>query len=239
MKNPALVAVSRQNVLQRQMDVIADNLANAQTTGFKAETLSFAEHLHKKTNPNEVSFVKIKAHKKDFSQGSLHYTSNQTDMAIQGDGFFKIQHPDGIRYTRAGAFQMSPTGQLVNLEGYPVLDAGNGPVNLPPNVTSFQVSASGEVITPNGVAGKIGLAKFEDSQKLERVGGNLYKTDAQPQNADKAFIIQGAIEESNVKPVLVITEMIEVLRNYQTTQQLIDEESERRKGVIDHMIKLA
>ena len=130
MDNSVYVALSKQTAADRQMALIANNIANANTPGFKSESSVFAQHLTKDAS-GSTAYVNDIGTLRDTSQGPLQTTGNPLDFAIQGDGFFAVQTPQGERYTRAGNFSVNGQGEMVNSDGYQVLDQGGAPITLP------------------------------------------------------------------------------------------------------------
>src|SRR6186713_252066 len=149
MENAALVGLSRQIALQRELDVVANNIANMNTTGYKADNVVFHEHLMPAARANQfrgndraVSFVQDRATWLDLSQGAIKQTGNPLDVAVSGDAYLVLQTPKGERYTRNGAFQISATGQLVNSEGMAVMGQG-GPIVFQPDDHSISIGNDG------------------------------------------------------------------------------------------------
>jgi len=244
MESPSLVLLSGQQALERAMDIVANNVANASTTGFKREGIEFGNYLDNAgdTTGSSLNFVVDRATYRDASNGPIQPTGNPLDLAIQGAGYFPIQTPGGIQYTRAGAFQLNSQGEIVTQSGYPLLGEGNQPITLPE--TAFEVNVSGDgFITARvdkGVSlldvGKLSVVKFADEQQLKPAGAGLYSTDQVGTPADSSKIVQGAIEESNVQPVAEITNMIRIMRSYEQTVNLVGQENSR---ITDALTKLS
>src|SRR6187551_1726840 len=212
MANELLIGLSRQLTLERQMDVVANNVANVNTTGYKADRSLFAEYLtspaHEdnfKGRDRRVSFVQDRATFHDFAQGAAEQTKNPLDVAVDGSGFLVVQTPAGERYTRDGGMQINNLGQLVNASGFPVLGT-SGPIVFQPTDKNITIAADGNVTVVEGtnridsVRGKLRLVSFADPQKLVKEGSNLYSgIAAQPDI--KSTLRQGFIEKSNVNSV--------------------------------------
>ena len=172
METPTYIALSRQMVLRDQMDVVANNLANANTSGFKAEMMLMSEVEIPAEEGTALSYVQDFATARDFSPGTQRPTGNDLDLAIQGDGFFAVQTPEGVRYTRVGRFQLDDEGTLVTSHGYPVL-AGGSSVTLNPDDGVVHVGEDGTISTDlarNGqllqVAGKLDVVDFANRAAL-------------------------------------------------------------------------
>lgn len=246
MENPAYIVLSQQAGLRRQMDVIANNLANANTTGFKAERLMFAEYLvTKASNPltsgagAQISFVGQAGTYSDHREGTLQSTGNQLDMAIAGPGYFTVDTPGGPRYTRDGRFEMDGQGRIINREGFPVLGRGGQPLSVPTGATRVEVSSTGRLSSDKGEIGELGIVKFENDYAMRKVGGNLYETDAQPQPVDGATKVQqNMVEASNVQSIFEVSNMIELQRRYQASQRLLEAEHERARTAIQKLTRV-
>ncbi len=239
METPIYIALSRQMALRQQMDVVANNIANANTAGFKAEMLLMSEVELPAEQGTELSYVQDFATARDFSPGGLRVTGNDLDLAIQGDGFFAVQTPEGVRYTRVGRFQLDDNGTLVNAQGYAVL-AGGGPVTIDPDDGAVHVAADGSISTDrarNGqllaAAGKLDIVDFANRAALAPAPDNLFDAKDQQPIAATGKVAQGMLEDSNVQPIVEMTSLIEVTRNYQAMQRFLDNEHERQRKAIN------
>ncbi|MEI8396165.1 MAG: flagellar basal-body rod protein FlgF [Rhodospirillaceae bacterium] len=239
METPIYVSLSRMMALRHQMDVVANNVANATTTGFKQERVQFAEFLDKPANGERVSLVQDRTTVRDLSPGPVSATSNPLDVAISGKGWFAVDTLNGPHYTRAGRFQLDAKGTIVDNNGLPVMGTGNRPITLPTGTTRINITGDGSVFSdanPLTPVGRIGVVNFQKEQQMTEVGSGLFTTDEIPTPAAKdTKITQGAIEESNVKPVIEMTNMINVLRQYQGMQKIVDAEHERLKNMIQKL----
>lgn len=248
MQNALLIGLSRQVVLERQMDVVSNNLANINTNGFKAERSMFQEFLNTGAHEDNfqapdrrVSFVQDRAAYHDFTPGPLEQTKNPLDIAIDGPGFLVVQTPAGERYTRDGKLTIDPRGQLVNASGYPVL--GNaGPIVFQPTDKEINIAADGNVSVIEGTAtidslrGKLRLVSFARPQSLEKQGGNLFAATNDAGTPDTtAQVRQGYVEKSNVNSVAEMSRMISVTRSYQSIASLLQQEGELQKTAIERL----
>lgn len=234
MENPGYIALSRQMVLRRQMDVVANNVANMATPAFKGEGMMFVEHL-RRTEPGErVRFVQDIATVRDLRSGPLTHTGGVLDLAIQGDGYFAVETPDGQRYTRAGGFTLDPEGQIVTAQGYPVLSDGGAPLTLPVDADEITVSRDGTIATDQGEIGRVAVLGFADEQALRHLEGGLYDPDGQEAvPVETPEVEQGALEGSNVAGVVEMTKLIATVRSYQAAAKMADEEHQRQRRAID------
>ncbi len=233
MDNTSYIALSRQLGLQRQMSVIANNMANMTTSGFKGQKMVFAEVLAQAGEPGRLSFVEDKGTVRDMAPGALSQTSNPFDFAIDGEGLFAVQTPNGPRYTRNGHFRLSDTGQITTSGGYPLLDEGGGTITLPGNVRSVQVARDGTVSTPEGVIARLRPVVFENPQALEPEGQSLFKADAPPLPAEGSNIVQGSVEGANIQPIMEMTRMMETVRAFQNTQRLLETQHDLTRRTVE------
>lgn len=227
MDNSIYITLSRQLALFRDMDATANNIANANTTGYNSEHIKFESYLTKDVNlgqRNDMSFAHDISSYRNTQSGSKTVTNAPLDVAINGNGYFTVQTPLGIRYTRAGNFQLSTDGTLVTVEGYSVLDNSNQPIVFPENTNEVEIGDNGNIRVNKEDFGQLGVVQFENEQLLERVGHTFYKADAAPLPADPAEvkIAHGVLENSNVQPVLELTHMIKVSRAVGSTAKFIE-----------------
>jgi flagellar basal-body rod protein FlgF len=237
MENTGLIMLSRQGTLMRQMAVVANNIANMNTNGFKGEKMMFAEYIVKSQSRDQigrekVSFVRDIASARDFSEGPMQNTGNPLDIAIRGDGFLAVGSNDGELYTRNGHLRLNETGQLVTQAGNPVLSSGGQPFFFAPEDKGITITRDGTVSTNNGELGKLKVVKFNNEQKLRQVGGGMFTTSEQPQNVKRPEVLQGMLEQSNVQPIIEMAKMIEVQRAYAAAGSFISREDKRQLAMI-------
>ncbi len=240
MENSLTVALARQSVLGRQMDVIATNLANLETAGFKAENMIFTEHLEQTAEGEILSLVHDVGFVRDLSAGPMVGTQSPLDLAIHGQGYFAVETPDGERYTRHGVFQLDADGQIVTTEGNPVLNNGGAPISIPLETSSITITRDGTVSADAQEVGKIKLVSFENPQALSKAGSGLYEAiDQTPTTDSDSEILQGMVESSNVKGVVEMTRMVDTVRSYQAAAKLADTEHQRILDAIDALVTTA
>ena len=249
MENALLIGLSRQMTLERQIDVVANNVANVNTTGFKTDRSLFEEYLRSPANEanfmrpdRRVSFVQDRGTFKDFSPGASEQTKNPLDVAIDGRGFLVVQTPAGERYTRDGNLQINNQGQLVTQSGYPVL-GGSGPIVFQQTDKQINIATDGNVTVLEGtnridsVRGKLRIVSFADPQKLVKDGGNLFSAGpgvaAQPDTTSR--VNQGYIEKSNVNSVHEMSRMIEITRTYTQVSSLLQQQHELHRTAIEKL----
>jgi flagellar basal-body rod protein FlgF len=246
MENALLIGLSRQVALGRELDVIANNMANVTTNGFKARSSRFAEHLmpvaSAETFPRpdrRLSYVIDAGTPLDITAGPIERTGNPLDVAIKGVGFFVVQTQAGERYTRSGAFELNPQGQLVTSEGHVVL-GDNGPIAFTPQESGFNIAPDGTVTSSQGQRGRLRLVRFDNPQLLGNEGQNLFSSPAPPQPAGNASRLEsGALERSNVKPVTEMSRLIEVNRSYASVAQMVARMDELRRSAIARLAEAA
>ncbi|MDB5608292.1 MAG: flagellar basal-body rod protein FlgF [Bradyrhizobium sp.] len=248
MENTLLIGLSRQTTLERQLDVIANNVANVNTVGFKADTSLFEEYLmpgaHEDNfigSDRRLSYVQDRGTFRDFSEGAAEQTKNPLDVAIDGGGFLVVQTAAGERYTRDGGLHLNSQGQLVTVTGNPVLGT-SGPIVFQPTDHDINVAEDGTITVQEGngradaLRGKLRLVSFPDAQKLLKEGFNLYSSGEGAAQADvKSALRQGFIEKSNVNAVAEMSRMIEVTRAYTQISTLLQQESDLHKTAIEKL----
>ncbi|MBX3533663.1 MAG: flagellar basal-body rod protein FlgF [Xanthobacteraceae bacterium] len=252
MENALLVGLSRQVALRRELDVIANNIANINTTGFKGESMMFeqyldptARHEYFPGNDRRIAFVMDRATLQDFTQGPLQRTEAPLDVAIDGPGFFAVQTQNGERFTRAGNFHLNPQGQLVNNNGHLVLGQG-GPIVFEPTDTNIAIAADGTISATNGAGqvgdrGKLRMVTFANPPQLTQQGDGLWSAGngLTPQVAPVTTrAVQGALEKSNVQAVKEMNRMLEVTRAYTTINNMQSRTDELRRKAIEKLAEV-
>src|SRR5437763_11566017 len=252
MENGSLVGLSRQIALARELDVVANNIANLNTTGFKADNVVFQEYLMPgaranqfAANDRQLSFVQDRATWLDLSQGPVEHTGNPLDVAIGGNAFLTVQTPRGERYTRNGALQINAQGQLVTSEGLQVIGQ-NGPIVFQPNDRDISIGVDGLISvregqnTTDSQRGKLKLVDFAQPRLLQKDGTSTYMAPAGVTSREPtdAKVTQGAIEKSNVQSVTEMTRMVEITRAYTQIAQILQNQSDMRRSAIDKLAEV-
>jgi flagellar basal-body rod protein FlgF len=242
MDTALFVALSRQAVLRREMDVVANNIANVDTAGFKVESLiseteSRPVSAGKDSGPRNVQYVLDKGLARDFGQGAMTTTGAPLDVAIEGDGFFQINTDAGERYTRDGRFTVDPAGVLVTASGHPVGGEGGAEILIDPKKGPVTIARDGIISQGEERIGKLGVVRFASLAGLSKDGDGLYRNDANvaAQAAPDAVLHQGSFEGSNVNAVLEVTRMIEVTREYEKISKLMDQTAELDRRSIERL----
>lgn len=231
MEIPGYSTLSRQSGLLREMQLVANNIANLSTNGFRREGLIFSEHVTRLDQDPALSMANGNAHSISMVQGGLVHTGGTYDLAIEGEGFFLVETPFGQGFTRSGSFTPSDNGLLVTNDGFPVLDSGGAAISLPQGANQIAIGPDGTISADGAPVAQIGIWAPIDPLSLRREAGTIFVgTEGEPTQAGK--VRQGMLEESNVNPVLEIARMIEVQRAYELGQSFLDAEDERAKSVI-------
>nr|WP_070960314.1 flagellar hook-basal body complex protein [Hyphomonas sp. Mor2] len=226
MSNSIYATLSRQDGLLKELQVVANNIANANTTGYKTDRAVFAEYLVQTgTDTPSLSMGALAGHNFDLTQGTVKFTGGQFDVAIQGEGFFAVQTPAGERLTRAGSFQVSAEGELITPDGASVLDSGNTPIQIPPEAANISIAGDGSITVDGELLGQLGV--FRATGQLQRDTDTRFTAEGGIEPIENANVLQGALEASNVSPVLEMARMIEVQRAYEAGQNVLEEEHQR------------
>lgn len=238
MDNSIYASLSRQSGLMRELSVIANNIANSDTTGYKRESAVFSEYIKSAaqtgasdTPQNSISMGRLGAHVSHFESGAIRQTGGTLDVALDGEGFFTVETPQGERLTRAGHFITDAEGTLIMPNGFPVLDDGGGQIQIPLEVNLLAIGGDGTISADGVEVARLGVVTSDPIQ-LTREGENFWSAGAGTEPLETPKIIQGFLEGSNVQPVNEIARMIEVQRHYDAGQKLLDQENERIKSVI-------
>ncbi len=243
MDNAVLIGLSQQMALRNQMTVIANNLANVNTAGFKGGRLLFEEYLMPTSEENlpgtsatNLSYVQDGAVLRDFVTGRMQRTDNPLDVAIGGKGWMVAQTEAGERFTRNGNLGLRNDGTLITSAGHPILGDG-GPIVIGPDETGITIAEDGTISTSVGVKGRLRLVEFDNEQALRKEGNSLFSSPDQSKSAERPRFVQGMIEGSNVQPVVEMTRMIEVQRAYTRTASILQREDELMRDSINKLGK--
>ncbi len=239
MDNITTIALSRLVAQQRATDVIATNLANSATPGFHAERMLFSDWLQKApaggNGRGSIAFTQDRATYRDPQTGPLQPTGNPLDLAITGDGYFSVQTPAGVRLTRAGHFGLNAAGNIVDGQGHTLLDSNGQPLLLAATDTNLTISADGSIRSSNGVVGRIGVVMPTSPQALRSEGGLLSVASGPTAPVAAPKLVQGAVEGSNIQPTVELTRMMNGLREFQFTSEMVQAEADRQQSAIDKL----
>lgn len=235
MENALYVSLSRQIVLQSQMDMVANNVANVTTPGYRAQNLLFNEYV---TDPKgqgpSYSMVYDRGDYTSTAPGPMQTTGAPLDIGLQGPGFFEISTPQGPRYTRGGSFTLNAIGEIVMPNGDKLSSGGGSGISIPQESKEIMIDEHGNVSTETGVVGKISIVEFGNTDQLIREGSGLYRApiNATTTPASHTKTMQGLLEGSNVQAVVETTRMINILRDYQSLQRIIQNEHDLERNAI-------
>ena len=234
MDNSVYATLSRQTGLERSMRIIAANLANVSTDGYRREGEVFAEWVDRlPVDGGALSQATALVRTTDFSQGAMKATGQALDLAIEGPGFFSVQTADGIALTRNGAFTLSPAGEVVASDGARLLDEGGAPIAIPAGTARIDISQDGTISADGAAVGRVGVSAVADLSALTRIAETRFEPQGDPLPVGAATSVrQGFIERSNVNAVLEMTRMIDVQRSYEAGQSFLRAEDERMKEAI-------
>jgi len=240
-ENAAYVGLSRQMTLRRELDIVANNIANADTTGFKVEQLLLGAEIGERARnafirPG-VSFVLDNGIGRDYGQGALEQTGRNLDFAIEGEGaFFKLNDGAGEAYTRDGAFTLDPEGRLTT-EGGAAVQGDGGEIILDRALGEPAVAADGTISQNGRSVGRLSIVRFDTLAALEKGGDGLYRnaSNATAVEATDARVRQGMLEGSNVNPILEITNLIEIQRAYESVTRMIENTNDLSRRAVERL----
>jgi flagellar basal-body rod protein FlgF len=253
MDNTTYIALSRQQALWNQLEVVANNLANVNTNGFKGSDTLFSQYVTK-VKSDDRPFRDRVAYTHDFglvrnlAQGTLNYTGNTFDLAVQGDGYFVVRKPGSANgqtapedhYTRAGGFTVNADGQLVNQSGSQVMSTQGQPIIIPGDAGDITIQGDGSIKAKDGrTLGKIRVVRFDSERDLKAVDGTQFAAaeGQQPIDEPTPKVAQGVLEDSNVNAISEMTHLININRSYADVAKLIDEEHTRKRQAADTFSK--
>ena len=237
MENPIYIALSRQTALRREMSVVANNVANANTTAFKKEVMIYQAFAEKTPFMPSLDFVIDQGTAIELEQGDLKVTHNTFDLGIDGPGYFQVDDGTGTKYSRNGTFTLDERNRLVTQGGYPVLDTQGNPIVIPRGGTDLTIGQDGNVRLADELVGQIGLVEFDETLSLRKSRDSLFDTEAVPVPATESRIMQGMIETSNVNAIGEMTAMIEIHRAYEAVKSMLDREDKRQESIIQRLAR--
>jgi len=233
MDNAGYIGLTRQTGLLKELQTVANNIANISTTGYRREGVIFSEFIRKTGGGSpSLSFADANGRLTDPTQGALTQTNGKFDFAIEGSGFFQLETPNGTRLTRAGSFTPNAQGELVSVDGFRLLDTGGAPIFIPPDAKTTAVAQDGTFSADGVPLARVGVVQPSDPNSMLRAGGVLFKTASGVEPVENAKIFQGFLENSNVSPVTEMARLIEVQRNYELGQKFLDREDQRIRSVV-------
>ncbi|WP_170327819.1 flagellar hook-basal body complex protein [Ruegeria arenilitoris] len=233
----AYVTLSRQSGLMNEMRLVANNIANANTTGYRAQGLVFSEFVQDVPGNPSLSMSRAEARNTSQQQGLLTETGGQFDFAIEGDGFFMVETASGNRLTRAGAFSPSAESDLVTMDGHRVLDVNGAPVFIPPDAASIDVGSDGTLSIEGQLLGQIGVYRVADPSTLVREGSTQFRAEGEIEPVENPVVVHRFLEGSNVNAVHQVTRLVEIQRAYELGQSFLETEDERVRGALKALMR--
>lgn len=240
MESSLYVGLSRQMVLNNAMTMVANNVANANTAGYRAQNPMFQEYIsNERYDKDDLSMVYDMGQYDTTTPGPVQLTGNPYDVALSGPGFMAVTAPSGeMQYTRAGNFTVNTRNELVTPSGYKVSGPGGDAIALPTGAKQVTITDAGEVTADGNTVGRIGVFEFDNLQELRPEGNGLYSAKTPGRPATETKMVQGSLEGSNVNSIQETTRMIEILRTYQSTMRMIQNEQERQVSAITTLSKV-
>ncbi len=236
------LAASRLIAQQRAMDITANNIANANTPGYRTERVQFSDWIDKQPGtaavPGDgtVTYTQDRATYRESQPGSITHTGNPFDLALSGDGYFTVNTKAGPRLTRDGRFGLMPDGTVADSNGNPLLDVNGQPIQMAPTDTQISIAGDGSISSENGEIGKVGIVQPTDPMKLQAEGATKFVSGSDTAPVAAPGIVQGAVEQSNVQPVMEVTRMMDNLRQFQFVTQMVQAEGDRQQNSIDKLL---
>ncbi|MEM7319915.1 MAG: flagellar hook-basal body complex protein [Pseudomonadota bacterium] len=237
METAGYAALTRQSGLMNELRMVANNIANSATTGYRQEGLVFSEFVVDRPRHNSLSMTRAQVRNTSHAQGVLTQTNGRFDFAIEGRGFFLVETENGDRLTRAGSFTPNAQGDLVTPQGHRVLDAGGAPIFIPPDARNLNVGADGSVSVDGAFQSQIGVFLPSDPNDLIREGGVLFRAEGGIGPYVEATILQGFLEGSNVNTMGQMARLIEVQRAYELGQSFLEAEDRRIRDAVKGLLR--
>ncbi|KUJ77968.1 flagellar biosynthesis protein FlgF [Ruegeria marisrubri] len=233
----AYVTLSRQSGLLNEIRLVANNIANANTTGYRQQGLVFSEFIQGSRQGPSLSMARAQARNTSLQQGGMTQTNGTFDLAIEGDGFFVLETPAGNRLTRAGSFTPNAQGELTSPDGHRVLDANGAPIFIPPDAVSVHLGNDGTISAGGQPLGQIGVYRPADPGDLVREGGAMFRADGEVEPVESPKVLQGFLEGSNVNALEQTTRLVEIQRAYELGQSFLKNEDERVRGALKALMR--
>ncbi len=235
MENSIYIGLSRQTALRRELSLVANNIANINTTSFKRELGVYAVAPTKTTSTEKLDFVIDHGSSVSFEPGSIKSTENDFDIAINGPGFITIDDGTGIKYTRNGSLSLTSENQLITRDGDAVVDDAGAPIIVPLDGRKLQIGVDGTISLDNEIIAKIKLAEFDSPHLLQKRGDSKFETTEQPREPINSRVLQGKLETSNVTAVKELVRMVDIQRSYEAINKFLEREGERQRTAIQRL----
>ncbi|MEO3474499.1 flagellar basal-body rod protein FlgF [Roseomonas sp. CAU 1739] len=244
MDSPGYIILSRLSLQSRATEVLAHNVANADTPGFRAQRPVFAAFVARQDSGaappggRPIAYVQDRATWREMEPGPVQSTGNPLDVAINGEGFFAVETPRGERFTRAGRFSIGQDGRIVDMEGHAVMGAEGNAIAVSRNDTRITIQGDGTVRSENGTLGRLRIVTFANPQTLRGEGDRLFDPAGEdPQPVERPAVVQGALEGSNVHPIMEMTRLTTEMREFQFAAQFAEKEGERLSTAVERILR--
>lgn len=237
MESAGYAILSRQSGLLNETRIVANNIANTATTGYRQEGLLFSEFISDNRSQSSLSMGRAAVRNTSLEQGVLTQTNGRFDLAIEGDGFFLVESDNGERLTRAGSFTPNADGDLVNAQGHRVMDEGGAPIFVPPDTGEISIARDGTISANGQLLGRVGVYQPTDPSGLIREGGVAFRADAGVEPVEDGAVLQGFLEGSNVNAIGQVARLVEIQRAYELGQSFLNAEDERIRNAVKTLVR--
>ncbi len=233
----AYILATKQNASLKHLEVVSNNIANSNTTGFKQDGVVFEQYLVRDVK-EKTAYGTYYSSVVDTNEGTLKMTTRSLDVALKGAGFFMVMTPLGVRYTRNGNFHVSPESKLVNSRGYPVLTADGQEIVFEEEDKDPIIGEDGSIFIKEASRGRIGVIEFENPKRLQKFGNGLLSSDVDGKEAENTSVLQGVLEDSNVNSVEQLTKLIEINREVSLSTNMINDFYSTQRSTFKSLSKL-
>ena len=233
----AYIMATKQNASLKHLESVSNNIANANTTGFKQDGIVFEQYLVRDAK-EKTAYGTIYSTMSDMKGGGFKTTMRDLDLALKGSGFFLIMTPLGVRYTRNGSFHLNEEKKLVNGSGYPVLTSDGQELVFEEEDKDPIIGEDGSIFIKDAKRGIIGVIEFENPNLLRKFGNGLFSSDVDGQPAINTTVQQGVLEESNVNSVEQITKLIEINREVTLSTNMINDYYSSQRSMFKSVARL-
>ena len=244
MDSPGYIILSRLSLQSRATEVLAHNVANADTPGYRALRPVFAAFVARQDGAavppggRPVAYVQDRATWREMEAGPIQSTGNPLDVAISGEGFFAVETPRGERFSRAGRFSIGDGGRIIDMEGNAVMGADGNAIAVSTNDTRITIQGDGTIRSENGTLGRLRVVTFANPQTLRAEGDRLFDPVGEnPQPVERPAVVQGALEGSNVRPIMEMTRLTAEMREFQFAAQFAEREGERLSTAVERILR--
>lgn len=237
METASYATLSRQSGLMNEIRVVANNIANATTTGYRQEGLVFSEYIQEARHQPSLSMARAEVRNTNLEQGVLNQTNAKFDLALEGEGFFMLDTDAGDRLTRAGSFTPDAAGNLVSMSGHRVMDANGAAIFVPPDAQTIHIASDGTISADGRLVGQVGVFKPNNPGGMIREGGVMFRAEDGVEATAEAKVMQGFLEGSNVNAIEQVSRLVEIQRAYELGQSFLKTEDERIRNAVKNLMR--